>query len=341
MNSKAVLGCLLGTAIGDALGLPAEGLSPDQQKRLFGSVDRHYLLIGHGMISDDTEHTFLTAMAWQTAQGDADLFIRVLAKHLKYWFLLLPPGVGLATARSCLRLLFGVPPSRSGVASAGNGATMRAAILGVLITDPMQLQDYVLKSARITHSDPRAIWGAWVVALVAQRFSFGQTTFSDVLSQAQVSIPLQASAVLESLIDVQNSLLQGETSQAFAKRICGNKGVTGYVLHTVPVCLHVVYSFFDDYELALKTILECAGDSDSTAAIVGGIVGARVGKAGIPKVWLAGLLEGAVWSEQFVLALENQAKVPSRFWLWQWLRNLGLLLVVLAHGFWRLARGTL
>jgi len=38
-------------------------------------------------------------------------------------------------------------------------------------------------------------------------------------------------------------------------------------------------------------VIECGGDTDSTAAIVGGIVGSAVGKAGIPTEWLDDLLE--------------------------------------------------
>jgi ADP-ribosylglycohydrolase len=34
-SSTAIIGCLLGTAVGDALGLPYEGLSPQRQRRLF------------------------------------------------------------------------------------------------------------------------------------------------------------------------------------------------------------------------------------------------------------------------------------------------------------------
>jgi ADP-ribosylglycohydrolase len=34
-NSTAIVGCLLGTAVGDALGLPYEGLSPQRQRRIY------------------------------------------------------------------------------------------------------------------------------------------------------------------------------------------------------------------------------------------------------------------------------------------------------------------
>ncbi len=56
--SDAIQGCILGTAVGDAVGLPREGLSARRAARLFGSAPLgHRLLLGRGMISDDTEHT--------------------------------------------------------------------------------------------------------------------------------------------------------------------------------------------------------------------------------------------------------------------------------------------
>lgn len=49
MNEKACTGCLLGTAAGDSLGLPYEGLSPLRASRMFPDYGRHHLLFGKGM----------------------------------------------------------------------------------------------------------------------------------------------------------------------------------------------------------------------------------------------------------------------------------------------------
>jgi hypothetical protein len=56
-------GILLGTAVGDALGLPAEGLSPRRRRRLMPGPWRHRLVFGRGMMSDDTEHTLFVAQS--------------------------------------------------------------------------------------------------------------------------------------------------------------------------------------------------------------------------------------------------------------------------------------
>ena len=61
---KAIIGCILGTAVGDALGLPYEGLNPQRGKKIYGQPDRHRLLFGRGLVSDDTEHTIFVARAF-------------------------------------------------------------------------------------------------------------------------------------------------------------------------------------------------------------------------------------------------------------------------------------
>ena len=126
--ASALEGCLLGTAVGDALGLPREGLSPEKAGRLFGDEVRHRLIAGRGMLSDDTEHAAMTAQALTRHVGDADAFGRDLAWRLRWWSLALPPGVGLATARACMKLWLGFSYESSGVFSAGNGPLMRAPV---------------------------------------------------------------------------------------------------------------------------------------------------------------------------------------------------------------------
>ncbi len=116
-KSDALLGCLLGTAVGDALGLPFEGLSKARGKRLLGAPDRFKLCFGFGMISDDTEHAAMTAQALIVAAGDVEVFSTALAGQLRAWLLAVPAGVGFATLRACLKLLLGYKPMHSGVFS--------------------------------------------------------------------------------------------------------------------------------------------------------------------------------------------------------------------------------
>src|SRR3954466_5661824 len=121
MDSQATVGCLLGTAVGDSLGLPFEGLGARRAARLLGDPLSHHLLPGRGLVSDDTEHACFTALALLRAGGDVDRFGRELASSLRWWLAGLPAGIGFATLRSLLKSSIGFPPHRSGVFSAGNG----------------------------------------------------------------------------------------------------------------------------------------------------------------------------------------------------------------------------
>src|SRR5258708_22469378 len=71
---RSIVGCLLGTAVGDALGLPVEALSRGRQQKLYPKIDGHRFVFGHGMISDDTEHCCMTAQALIVSAGDAAVF---------------------------------------------------------------------------------------------------------------------------------------------------------------------------------------------------------------------------------------------------------------------------
>ncbi|MBS1455118.1 MAG: ADP-ribosylglycohydrolase family protein, partial [Lentisphaeria bacterium] len=127
-----VTGLLLGTAAGDSLGLPGEHLGRKRWLRRFPGPLRQRFLFGHGMISDDTEHTIMAAQAVLSSGGDPESFLLSFSWRLRYWLLFLPSGCGWGTLRSVIRLWSGLSPRESGVASAGNGAAMRSAVFGVL-----------------------------------------------------------------------------------------------------------------------------------------------------------------------------------------------------------------
>src|SRR5688572_3354564 len=149
-SRESLLGCLLGGALGDSVGLWCEGISARRQFRLNPGPLRQRLLFGRGMVSDDTDHAVMTAQALVVSAGDPDRFLRSLAWRLRGWLLMLPAGIGSATLRAVVKLWLGVPPSRSGVYSAGNGPCMRAPILGVGFADaPDRLFELVRRSTRV------------------------------------------------------------------------------------------------------------------------------------------------------------------------------------------------
>ena len=344
MNADTVIACLLGTAVGDSLGLPYEGMTAERAAKLFPDTSRHHLLFGKGMVSDDTEHACFVAQALIRSNGNVENFQKQLARSLRWWFVTLPAGVGFATLRSIIKLWFGVSPANSGVFSAGNGPSMRSPILGVTFgDDPEKLQQFVKASTAITHSDPKAYFAALAVALAAhQSANYEAISATEYLKMLKKLLPEDDAVEFHMLIEsAMNSATNNDSVSQFANDIGCGKGITGYSYHTVPCVLQAWFRLSDDFERGLQDIIKAGGDTDTAGAIYGGIAGARVGKQGIPEDWLNNIIEWprtVEWIERLGQAVsEESAECPRYFRPGILIRNLFFLIVVLLHGFRRLA----
>ena len=334
---------LLGTAVGDALGLPAEGLRPTTIKALGWHRWRHRLLAGRGMLSDDTEHSAAAARSLLEHPADADAFARALARRLRWWIAALPAGVGLATARAIFKLWLGWPPGRSGVWSAGNGGAMRCAIIGAYFFDqPEQRRAFIERSTRLTHTDPRALTGALAVGLAAAHACGGESPCAALPELARLAPEDRRWAEL--MQTLERGLDAGWQVGELARELGLERGVTGFVYHTVPVALYAWLRHGEDFVVALTSVLDCGGDTDTVGAITGAICGAAVGEGGIPPGWIEGIVDAPLGPPQLRQLADALAAArvgqggPAPSWRW-WLvppRNAVFLCVVLAHGLLRL-----
>ena len=347
---KALVGCIIGTAVGDALGLPAEGLSPARFGRLFPGPWRHRLLLNRGMYSDDTEHTFFVAQSLLASRGDAEKFQRHLARRLRWWIVSCPAGVGLATLRACLKLWVGFSPKKSGVYSAGNGPAMRAAVIGAYFSgDEDAIRLHIRLGTEITHTDSRAYTGALAVALVTawsiQWESTGLPAITGIAEKLRSLAP-EDEEWLHYVAAIEAAYPERVAVTDFAKSLDLHAGVTGYVYHTVPVAIYSHLLHFGDFRATLEAVLDCGGDADTVGAISGAIAGGVAGEHGIPDEWVSGILEwprsmGILREAAQRLAKSREGPDPigpvKYFWPGLILRNAVFLVVVLLHGFRRLA----
>jgi len=349
-EKDAVIGSLLGTAVGDALGLCSEGMSKRRQRKMFKDMEGYHFILGRGMISDDTEHTCMVAQALIVSGGDTKRFTRSLAWRLRFWMLGLPAGIGFATLRAVVKLWAGFSGHRSGVFSAGNGPAMRSAIIGVSYgNDFKKMRELIRASTRITHTDPKAEYGSLAVALAAH---MAVSTGVEEVAPGEYLGALesllhgeQADEFLELMGKTIKSVAANKSTESFADELGLGKGVTGYIFHTVPVVIHCWLRNQDDFSSAILEVIRCGGDTDTTAAILGGIAGAGVGKNGIPQKWLSGLWEwprSLGWMEELGDRLAGSAAqgegqpALSLFVPGIVARNIFFMVVVLAHGFRRL-----
>lgn len=342
-----LVGTILGTAVGDAIGLPAEGLPRRRVRRLFRPPLGHRLVFGRGMTSDDTEHTCMAAQALIASGGDPQRFGRSLAWRFRWWLLALPAGVGKATARAVLKLWLGFPPTRSGVRSAGNGPAMRAAVLGVYVgtLNPTRLVELVRVSTRLTHTDPRAEQGAIVIAAAA---AYGTERLPSQIKPDELQPFLRGyvtDEILAQLIQIAcNAAHRNATADELTAELGLSRGVSGFIYHTVPVAIFCWLRWPGEFRSAVEAAVLAGGDTDTTAAIVGALVGATAGTDPIPPDWLNRLTEwprSVAWMRRLGVRLgaagegERVRPLPL-FWPGLIVRNAVFLAVVLLHGFRRL-----
>jgi ADP-ribosyl-[dinitrogen reductase] hydrolase len=332
-DEDRILGVLLGTAVGDAIGLPFEGLRPQRvERRLQRGPLGHSLVFGRGMISDDTEHACMVARALLESDGDVVAFRGSFARQLRRWLLAGPPAVGLATLRACLRLTIGLGPERSGVDSAGNGPTMRAALLGVWARDEQQLSALVRASTRITHTDPRAEDGALLVA----RWARDARSIHD-LSVVRDTAMRERIRTAIACADAGLSLEQARAALGF------EHGVSGFVVDTLAAVCFCWQRHREQPSAAIEAAVRLGGDTDTVAAIVGALLGAELGARELVRLleprWIERLHDWPIdlaYLRRLARALARSDRtLPRHRWLLAPLRNLAFVLVILTHGFAR------
>jgi len=334
-------GTLLGTALGDALGLPAGGLSPDAVERLFGQMDRFRLLGRTGFVSDDTEQSALIAQSLALHPDDVDRCVRVFRRSLLGWFCRLPWGVGRATARSCLRIALGVVPS--GVSSAGNGAAMREAIVGAFFSDrPWERATFGRSLAEVTHRDVRAVEGALYVAEMTAG------CLEDREGTPRAACQSRARRIVNN-IDLGNAVDQArDLSLRVDDPLVAARalGTTGFVVHSVAFATYCFLRHGDDPSSAITKAISAAGDTDTIGAILGGWLGALFGESGLPHDLIARIHDGPFGPTHLRKLADCLAQkrlglpdpVPRYSVMAAVARNLALFPVILGHGFRRLVR---
>ena len=114
----------------------------------------------------------------------------------------------------------------------------------------------------------------------------------------------------------------------------------------MPVAVYAWLRHYGDFRAAMEAASDCGGDTDTVGAIVGALAGGTVGAGGIPADWIAGIIDwprsiGLLRKVAARLDRQKQERRPEGAVRYCWPavlpRNLLFLIVVLVHGFRRLA----
>ncbi|MBF0224875.1 MAG: ADP-ribosylglycohydrolase family protein [Desulfobacterales bacterium] len=343
-TKERIKGLIIGTAVGDSIGLPAEGISKRRNSLLFKGKWKHRFIFKYGMVSDDTEHTIFVCKSLLASSNSSESFAKKLSWHLRLWFLSLPPGIGFATLRACIKLLMGFSFKRSGVYSAGNGPAMRAAPIGAFFSnDQEKIDDFIRCSTIITHTDKRALIGAKAVAYISALIV--RENLSKKPSKAKF-IGLLSSCDSENeewnnIIKLLSEAIDKDMSVAeFADIMNQGNGISGYIFHTVPIVLYAWYNHFGDFKKTLSSIFNCGGDTDTTGAIAGALAGAVTGTQGIPNDWIQDIIDWPISknlifkvAERLSEKISGNLRVSSFYYFWPFLilRNIFFIVIVFLH----------
>lgn len=334
------VGSLLGGAVGDAMGLPFEFLSTRRVAKLFRTPGYQWFF-GYGMVTDDTEHAFLTLQSLHEAGGDLDLFHRRLRRYLKAWLFSMPSCIGFGTLRALIKHSLGLPAKYAAVASPGSGPAMRAAVVGCYAAggpEPIDLDRWVDVSSELTHRDPRALTGARAIARLAR------------LAAACDGMP-PSEAVFAQLIDagddshwrelvakLERSLTQGDSVADFAAVIGFRPRQGGFVYFTVPIAVFSWLRHFGDLEATLAAVIRLGGDTDTCAAMAGALAGASLGLGALPGRALAGLWDYPLGLQRLMKVADHafapgtkRRRLSTWFFVALFLRNLVFLTILVGH----------
>jgi poly(ADP-ribose) glycohydrolase ARH3 len=279
-------GCLLGVAVGDAVGRPFEGFQPVDPEQVAEMAEETATL----MYTDDTEMTLnLTKSLLETGGVNVEHVARTFAQNFD-----LSRGYGPNTLWILQQIKEGKSwelPAKEvmgGEGSLGNGAAMRVAPLALLFKNEEMIQ-YTRECSRITHTHPLGIEGAVLqakginLALYSKPNEFDPDEFlEEVLKTAE-------SEIFRQRIETVGRLLKEQPTQSTIIQELGN-GVETF--NSVPTALYCFLRSPLDFKKSVLSAVSLGGDADTLGSMTGALSGALNGVASIPPSWLIKLERG-------------------------------------------------
>jgi poly(ADP-ribose) glycohydrolase ARH3 len=302
-RSDAVAGALLGTFVGDALGMPYEGLSAAAIPSRLEMVEARR---GRGTYTDDTEMMIvLTESLLEHGCVNEERLARAFLERCDP-----SRGYGVGTLEVLALWRQGVPVDAAarrlfdGEGSLGNGAAMRIAPIAVLFADsPDELRAQAERSARLTHAHPLAVDAAIAQAAAIAAALRGE----DILAAGRTAARRSA---MRGQLDQAAALLGSDVGPAAVGELLGNSAI-GH--ESVPTAMFAAASH-TGFEEAVSFAVRCGGDTDTLGAMAGALAGAACGSTSIPARWLDALENGhrgRRYVERLVSALLAATAVPQ------------------------------
>lgn len=318
-------GCVVGGAVGDALGYPVEFMSYRSIRATYGEGGiRSYQLSGAdgtALFSDDTQMTLFTAAGLIAAGRNASWAQYARHLHRSYldwlrtqdqpyregkgttWLLDEPQLYSLrAPGNTCLSAL---RSRRMGLMekplnnSCGCGGVMRVAPIGLYLADPDDALQVGAIAAAITHGHPMGFIPAAALAYIVNRLTWGEeASLSEVVGACAERLPEWFEDFRPSARDMGAQLSRASELAANGEKDADNIALLGEGWvgdEALAIAVYAALRHEGDFSQTVIAAVNHGGDSDSTGAIAGNIAGAQLGASRIGHEWTCALeLPGAL-----------------------------------------------
>lgn len=303
-------GALAGLALGDALGMPTQAMSPEQIRAVYGRITG--LVDGDasqpyapgmpaGSVTDDTEQALLIASLLLRGRGSSSGRVALNAVEFAHALLawedsMIERGsldlLGPSTKAALERVRAGEDPLTVGGEGTTNGAAMRVTPIGIAVSteDPEAFVEAVWSSCRVTHATRQGFQSA---ALVAAAVSMGidaarspSLDLRSLLWKAVTyvdSLPERGAWTPDpDVVAATRRAMQLAVNPASSSLEClvEQVGTSVASAHAIPMAFALLAR--DPSPKALLDAANIGGDTDTIGAIAGAILGAALGVEVLP-----------------------------------------------------------
>ena len=337
-------GALAGLALGDALGMPTQEMSPEQIRSVYGRITG--LVDGDasqpyapgmpaGSVTDDTEQALLVASLLVRGRGTSSGRVALDAGEFAHALLdwedsMIERGsldlLGPSTKAALERVRAGEDPLSVGGAGTTNGAAMRVTPIGIAVStaDPEAFADAVWSSCQVTHATRQGFQSA---ALVAAAVSMG-IDWDTPSASDMTALLWKALTYVDSLpergawtpdpdvVAATRRAMHLVANPASSSLECLVEQVGTSVASAQAIPMAFALLARDPSPRALLDAANIGGDTDTIGAIAGAILGAALGVEVLPADSLSMIEEvshlGLSSVAGDLLALRDQALVSSQ-----------------------------
>ena len=319
----AYQGCLLGGAVGDALGYPVEFSKEIKIFRTYGprGITQYQLTQGVAEISDDTQMTLFTATALLAAETQSALrggspdYLSAFPQSYQEWLQTqlesypMDPPPQVSWLSNLPQMFHAREPGRSCITalrqevrgsiqhpindSKGCGGVMRVAPIGLYLggkgMDPEEMDLVGAQAAALSHGHPLGyLPAAALVHLVHLAAHRPELTLAQRVEEMEESIRRQfaSSPYLPDFLALVDRAVELSQSGMGDLKAIHRLGKGWVAEETLAIALYCALKYPEDFEKAMVASVNHDGDSDSTGAVTGNILGAYLGKSAIPDQFL-------------------------------------------------------